>query len=73
MSVLRGSAAVLAVNGHVYAIGGGGFRNGQSIIHASVEYAPIQPDGSLGSWSLTSPLKTRRVFAAAVSVNGFIY
>jgi hypothetical protein len=67
-----GAGAVIA-NGHLYAIGGirgGGLEQG---FVKSVEFAAIQPDGSVKNWRLTSPLIAPRGFLKAVTSHGFIY
>jgi len=67
-----GAGAVIA-NGHLYAIGGirgGGLEQG---FVNSVEFAGIQPDGSVTDWRMTSPLIVPRGFLKAVTSHGFIY
>jgi hypothetical protein len=39
----------------------------------SVEYAAIQPDGSLGAWKITSPVTTPRVYHTVVSDGNSIF
>jgi Tol biopolymer transport system component len=65
----HGSAAVV-VNGYIYLMGGadsGGARLN------SVERAKINDDGSLGSWTLTSPMINSRWHVKAVADKGYIY
>ncbi len=72
LNIPRASPAVAVENGFIYVLGGGNFDQ-DHIFHSSVEYAKVQPDGSLGEWRLTSPMKTKRMFAAAIAANGYIY
>lgn len=72
LTIPTASPAVAVANGFIYVIGGGSFDN-DHIFFSSVEYSKIQPDGSLGTWKLTSPMNTKRMFAAAVAANGYIY
>ncbi|MFQ5560817.1 MAG: tetratricopeptide repeat protein, partial [Nitrospinota bacterium] len=73
MLIPRGSPAAVAVNGYVYVMGGGDLSEGNNIIYATVEYAKIKSDGSLGKWKMTSPMTTKRIFASAVSAYGYVY
>jgi len=71
--VPRTGAGAVVANGHLYAIGGirgGGLEQG---FVKSVEFAAIQPDGSVRDWRLTSSLTVPRGFLKAVTSNGFIY
>jgi hypothetical protein len=73
MIVPRTSAGAVVANGHLYAIGGirgGGLEQG---FVKSVEFATIQPDGSVKDWRLTSSLTAPRGFLKAVTAGGFIY
>ena len=69
MNVVRADMGVAAGNGYLYVIGGasGGSR------YATVEYAKISTDGSLGVWSYTSSMADIRWKAAAVAANGYLY
>jgi len=69
MTTARAGAAVLEVNGTVYALGGVDGRN----FLKTVEYAPIRPDGTLGAWNLTAPLREARGFFDAVVHDGYLY
>lgn len=71
--VPRTSAGAVVANGHLYAIGGirgGGLERG---FVKSVEFAKIQPDGSVKDWRLTSSLTMPRGFLKAVEANGYVY
>ena len=65
----EGATAVIA-NGYVYVIGG---RLADGTVTASVERAPINPDGSLGAWVTDRPLSTPRADAAAAYGADYIY
>lgn len=73
-SSLNGARRFLAgivYNGYVYAIGG---INGASTQLSSVEYAPINADGSLVVWQYTSSMNTARGCIPGTFVyNNYIY
>lgn len=73
LTVPRASAAVVAVDGYIYVLGGAAGSGENKTIHSSVEFSRIQANGSLGLWKQTSPMITKRSFAEAVSANGYIY
>jgi hypothetical protein len=70
MSITRASLAVVSSRGYIYAIGGNDLV-GHTL--ATVEFAPINPDGTLGAWQPTSSMITERSTHAAVVVNNYIY
>ena len=61
-------ATSVAYNGYVYEIGG---YNGNIV--ATVDYAPINANGTLGSWTATTSLPTATDFATSVAYNGYVY
>lgn len=66
----RTGQATVAFNGYLYVIGGrsalGSFND--------VQYAPIKPDGTLGTWiTATSPFSTARYDHASVAHDGYLY
>jgi len=65
----RAGAAVVAVNGYLYVIGG---VDGVNFLRKT-EVAEIGNDGSLGPWQQTAPLNEERGFIDAVTSNGYIY
>lgn len=65
------SSTVVAHNGYMYYIGG--FDGGSGVNTASVYYAPINADGTLGGWVATTFLLDTWSNAAAVVNSGFIY
>lgn len=56
-------------NGRLYILGGyvSGVRSN------SVEYATVNSDGTIGSWSSTTSFTTARRYLAAVAWNGYMY
>src|SRR3990172_3361173 len=71
--VPRTGAGAVVANGVLYAVGGirgGGLEQG---FVKSVEFARIQPDGSVKDWRLTSSLTMPRGFLKAVAADGWLY
>ena len=66
----RRALAAVSVNNYLYVIGG---INDNDDYVKSVEYARINPDGTLGVWKTTSSLNEGRFYLAAASVNGYLY
>jgi N-acetylneuraminic acid mutarotase len=54
---------------YVYEIGG---YTGSSVV-ATVDYAPLHADGTLGSWTATTSLPTATERGASVAYNGYLY
>jgi hypothetical protein len=71
LNVPRYYHEVVVAGGHVYAIGGIG--SDRATYLESVEYAAIQPDGSLGPWQMTSAMTTQRWLHSAAAANGYLY
>ena len=69
LSILSDHAAVVS-NGFIYVTGG--YLGGASYT-STVQYAPISGNGSLGSWTTTTPLIAVLSSHAAIVSNGFIY
>jgi uncharacterized protein YceK len=65
----RAGTAAVAHNNFVYVIGG---VDGRDFV-ATVEYAPVQPDGSIGQWQYGPSLNEERGFIDAVVHNNTIY
>ncbi|HVV66665.1 MAG TPA: hypothetical protein VHB72_01160, partial [Candidatus Saccharimonadales bacterium] len=63
-------ATSIAYNGYIYEMGG--TTNGTSGV-STVYYAPINSDGSLGSWNTTTALPTALFNATSVEYNGYVY
>ena len=66
----RRALAAVAANGYIYVIGG---MNAHGNYVTTVEYAKINPDGSLTPWQSTSALNEGRFYLAAVNVGNFIF
>ena len=70
MTIPRTTHGFTAYNGYVYAVAGA-TTGGTSV--SSVEYAPINSNGTLGSWSTTTSLSTATVSGVAVANDGYLY
>jgi N-acetylneuraminic acid mutarotase len=64
----RSFHASVAYNGYLYVLGGsnGSLRN-------DVQYAPINSNGTIGSWTATNSFTTARNYHTAVAYNGYLY
>lgn len=70
------NASSATANGYVYVLGGmTNATTGSSTATTSVQYAKINSDGSLGTWSTTQALPSARYYATqtAAVYNGYIY
>ncbi len=70
LPVARAGHVSVEANGYVYVLGGCCTTGAQV---ADVFYAPINPDGSLGTWASTTALPSARQTFAAVAHNGRVY
>ena len=70
MTIPRTLHGSVAYNGYLYAIGGT-TTSGTKV--NSVEYAPINSNGSIGTWATTSSLSSVTTSASAVAYNGYLY
>jgi N-acetylneuraminic acid mutarotase len=59
----------VAYNGYVYSIGGDNTFGDE----ATVEYAPLNVNGTVGTWKYTSSLPTPLVWHTSIAANGFLY
>ena len=66
----RQGLSCVAYNGFVYAMGG---DNGSFNFMSDVLVAPINANGTLGSWTATTALPAGRYFLSSVAHNGFVY
>jgi len=64
--------SAVAHNGYIYSVGGNNDNCYNPALN-TVYAAPINPDGSLGSWTATTPLPTDRESAALVVYSGYLY
>jgi N-acetylneuraminic acid mutarotase len=62
-------AATIA-NGYIYAAGG---TNGAGSIYRSIEYAPINPGGTIGTWSQAPAMSSPRQNISLAVANGYMY
>ncbi|HKJ21524.1 MAG TPA: hypothetical protein VKA13_00415 [Gammaproteobacteria bacterium] len=69
MNKARAGAAVIEVNGVIYAIGGVDGNDFQR----TAEYSRIKIDGTLAPWQLTSPINEKRGFFAVAYHRGYLY
>lgn len=69
MTTPRAGAAVIEVDGVLYAIGG---IDGKDFLRSS-EYSRVDDNGDLGDWQLASTLNEARGFFDAAYHNGYLY
>ncbi len=67
---VRTAMTAIAHNGYMYVLGG---TDGSGTFYTSVRYAPINSNGSLGSWSSANSFTGDRGAAAAVIYGNYIY
>ena len=78
MAAAVSGLAVSAYNGYMYALGGSSSNNPPSCNGAGTcvstgNYAPINADGTLGSWTATPSLPHGWAYGSAVANNGYLY
>ncbi len=76
LSTERRYAGVAAFENRMYLYGGQSGASGYTGSVATSEYAEINPDGSLGTWTTTgagSQLSTARYGLSAMAYNGYVY
>ena len=64
------SFASVAYNGYLYVIGG---RNASSGYLNDVQFAPLNANGTIGSWTTTTSFNTGRYGHTSVAYNGYLY
>jgi N-acetylneuraminic acid mutarotase len=62
----------IAYNGYMYVIGGYYF-NGSTTSRNVVQYAPINADGTVGTWGYTTSFSTARSSHTSAVYNGYVY
>jgi N-acetylneuraminic acid mutarotase len=62
-------ATTVTYNGYIYELGG----DGNSGTVTNVSYAPLNPNGTIGTWTATTPLTDAVYGAMSVAYNGYIY
>ncbi len=66
-----GDATSVAYNGYIYEIGG--FNSINNVSLSTVYYAPINSNGTVGVWNITTALPSSISDATSVEYNGFVY
>jgi N-acetylneuraminic acid mutarotase len=62
----------VAYNGYLYVLGGMKGAKQESYLN-DVQYAPINADGTIGSWAATTSFTAARGYPTAVAYNGYMY
>ncbi|TAH32297.1 hypothetical protein EYC59_06085, partial [Candidatus Saccharibacteria bacterium] len=65
----RGLHSAAAYNGYLYILGGNDGANPLS----DVQYAPVNANGTVGTWTATTSLPSARESFGAVAYNGYLY
>jgi CYTH domain-containing protein len=68
LPVATEAATSVAYDGYLYEIGG--FT---TVKTATIDYAPINSDGTVGAWTATTSLLAATYYASSVAYNGFLY
>ena len=68
LSAASSFGAMTVANGYAYIFGGYG-----SNYTTTVQYAKINPNGTVGTWSTTTALPEARGYVAAATANGYVY
>ncbi|HWT40447.1 MAG TPA: hypothetical protein VN081_04240 [Dongiaceae bacterium] len=66
----RSNFSSLVYNGYLYVVGG---HNSSSTNYNDVQYAPINANGTIGSWNTTSTFTNARYGLKAVAYDGSLY
>lgn len=66
----REESQIITYNGYLYSLGGIATGNSRS---NAVYYAPLNTDGSVGSWTTTTSFATSRNVFGATAMNGYMY
>ncbi len=74
LSAGRARLQAVAYNGYLYVLGGSTTNNSAAgTVLNTVEYAPFNSDGTIGTWQTTTSFTTPRINAGAVVYDGHIY
>ncbi|MCL5277258.1 MAG: hypothetical protein M1517_05730 [Deltaproteobacteria bacterium] len=74
MVIPRAGLQAAMYNGYTYVIGGyTGRPFSPNVVTASVEYTPINPDGTLGQWQTTTSMNLPRAEFGTIAANGWMY
>jgi hypothetical protein len=63
---------VIAYNGYLYSVGGDNINTGVYGT-STVEYAPLNSNGTVGTWQATNPLPVTAYNHGTVAYNGYLY
>lgn len=66
-SIFKATVGTAVYNGYIYSVG----SNDSNA--ATVQYAPLNSNGSIGTWSATTTMPTGRAYPAVVPYNGKLY
>lgn len=69
LSGVRYGHSAVVDNGHIYVLGG----YSGSTYYNDVQYATINANGTIGSWTTTSAFNTARYYQSAAIYNGYLY
>lgn len=69
---VNNAAGVTIYQNYLYMVGGGPSGGGGNY-YATVYYAPLNADGSVGSWTATTSLPTATGMNTAIAYNGYLY
>jgi hypothetical protein len=61
---------VAIYKGYIYATGG---IDSSSTVQNAVQYARINPNGTLGTWTATTLFTTAREYHSTIAINGYLY
>jgi hypothetical protein len=69
----RQHPATIAYNGYLYVAGGSTSADDAAASLADVQFAPINSNGSIGSWTATTSFTNKRIYHDLVAYNGYLY
>jgi hypothetical protein len=69
----RWEQGAVAYNGYLYIFGGQYYNGSANVDLNDVQYAPINSNGTIGSWTATTSFTTGAYFFGAVAYNGYLY
>jgi len=68
-----GAMSAIVYNGRIYLIGGTSTWGGPGLSHSEVYYASVNADGTIGSWTATTPLPDRRELLGVALMDDAIF
>ena len=69
----RMGASTVILNGYIYVAGGCTSTGDCTAVTNSVQYAPLNPDGSVGTWAAAANLPAGRVYGQLEAAGGTLY